>query len=307
MTTIDYTGLLGDNLRLAAMIENEVRAVLADMASIRNSGALLYAGDVAGIGSKVLRLRYADWGAATPFETATDGAEVSTKALTGSTVDLTIGRSALRYDITDLAAMTGLGMDVDPYSLAKNMAAAAEARINEVITATFAAATTSKGTSGVAMSVDDFYDAMFALEQNNNMGEFYCVLHPKQLSDLRDSLRSESNNALAFSPATEDMLEKKGQGYAGRFGGVEMFKSSYVELDSSDRVGAMMSRGGVAYAVGTPRPLAGAGVEIRPAGTPVTIAFQRDESKGLTEVIGHLYCGASITEDDRIVKIVTSN
>jgi hypothetical protein len=67
----------------------------------------------------------------------------------------------------------------------------------------------------------------------------------------------------------------------------------------------MMSRGGVAYAVGTPRPLAGAGVEIRPAGTPVVVAFQRDESKGLTEVMGHLYAGASIAEQARIVKIVT--
>jgi len=303
MTTIDYSGL--GNLRLSAMIENEVRAILADVASIRNSGALLYMGDVAGIGSKALRLRYADWGAAKPFATAVDGAEVATTALTPSTVDLTLGRSAMRYDITDLGALTGLGADIDPFSLASKMALSAEARINEIVAATFASATTAKGTSGVAMSVDDFYEAMFALEAESNDGDFYCILHPKQLSDLRDSLRSESNNALAFSPATEEMLNKKGQGYAGRFGGIEMFKSSYVEQSGPDRVGAMMSKGGVAYAIGTPRPLAGAGVEIRPAGTPVTIAFQRDESKGITEIIGHLYCGASITEDKRIVKLVT--
>ena len=101
------------------------------------------------------------------------------------------------------------------------------------------------------------------------------------------------------------MLNIKGQGFAGRFGGIDIFKSSFVNQAGGDRIGAMMSRGGVAYAVGTPRPLAGAGVEIRPAGTPVVVAFQRDESKGLTEVIGQLYCGASITEDARIVKIVT--
>ena len=67
----------------------------------------------------------------------------------------------------------------------------------------------------------------------------------------------------------------------------------------------MMSRGAIAYAIGTPRPLAGAGVEIRPAGTPFVIGFQRDESKGLTEVVGHLYAGAALVEDARIVKIVT--
>jgi hypothetical protein len=293
------------NLRLAAMVENEVRAVLADMASIRNTGALLFAGDVAGIGSKSMRLRFADWGAERPFATATDGADVTATAITPSTVDVTVGRSALRYDITDLASMTGLGLDIDPFSIAQKMAMSAEARINQIITATFASATNSVGTSGVDMSVDDFYDAMFQLESESNNGEFYCILHPQQLSDLRDSLRSESNNALAFSPATEDMLAIKGQGFAGRFGGVDIFKSAYVTEATGNKIGAMMSRGGVAYAVGTPRPLAGAGVEIRPAGTPVVVAFQRDESAGLTEVMGHLYCGASIAEDKRIVKIVT--
>jgi hypothetical protein len=293
------------NLRLAAMVENEVRAVLADMASIRNTGALLFAGDVAGIGSKSMRLRFADWGAERPFATATDGADVTATAITPSTVDVTVGRSALRYDITDLASMTGLGLDIDPFSIAQKMAMSAEARINQIITATFASATNSVGTSGVDMSVDDFYDAMFQLESESNNGEFYCILHPQQLSDLRDSLRSESNNALAFSPATEDMLSIKGQGFAGRFGGVDIFKSAYVTEATGNKIGAMMSRGGVAYAVGTPRPLAGAGVEIRPAGTPVVVAFQRDESAGLTEVMGHLYCGASIAEDKRIVKIVT--
>jgi hypothetical protein len=293
------------NLRLAAMIENEVRAVLADMASIRNTGALLYAGDVAGIGSKSMRLRFADWGANTPFATATDGADVSATAITPTTVDVTVGRSALRYDITDLASMTGLGLDIDPFTIAQKMAMSAEARINQIVCATFASASNSVGTSGVDMSVDDFYDAMFQLESESNDGEFYCILHPQQLSDLRDSLRSESNNALAFSPATEDMLAIKGQGFAGRFGGVDIFKSAYVTESAGNKIGAMMSRGGVAYAVGTPRPLAGAGVEIRPAGTPIVVAFQRDESKGLTEVMGHLYCGASIAEDARIVKIVT--
>ena len=303
MAITNYANL-GD-LRLSAMIENEVRAIMADQASIRNSGALLFMGDVAGIGSDSLRMRYANWGAATPFATASDGIEVTESTLTPSIVDITVGRSALRYDITDLAAMTGLGMDIDPFSLAGKMAMSAEARINSIITATFASATNSVGTSGVDMSVDDFYDAMFQLESVSNNGEFYCILHPQQLSDLRDSLRSESNNALAFSPATEEMLNIKGQGFAGRFGGVEIFKSSYVTEATGNKIGAMMSRGAVAYAVGTPRPLAGAGVEIRPAGTPIVIGFQRDESKGLTEVVGSLYCGAALTEDDRIVKIVT--
>lgn len=295
---------LGD-LRLSAMIENEVRAVLADMASIRQTGMLLFAGDVANIGSDSIRLRYADWGANTPFASVADGADISATAITESTVDITVARSGLRYDLTDLAVLSGLGADIDPFSIASKMAMSAEARMNAIIASTFASATNSVGTSGVDMSVDDFFDAMFQLQLANNDGDYLCVLHPQQLSDLQDSLRAESNNALAFNPATAEMMKIKGQGYAGTLMGVDIFKSSYVQESAGNKIGAMMSRGGVAYAMGTPRPLAGAGAEIRPAGTPVVIAFQRDESKGLTEIIGHLYAGASITESDRIVKIVT--
>ena len=157
------------------------------------------------------------------------------------------------------------------------------------------------------MSVDDFCDAIFELELNDNMGNFYSVLSPRQYADLQNSLRSETNNALAFSPAVEEAIAIKGQGFQGTLMGVQIFRSAYVQNSSpaGNKIGAMMSAGAVGYAIGTPRPLAGAGAEIRPAGTPVVVAFERDESKALTEIVGHLYCGAAITEDEKIVKIVT--
>ena len=303
MANVDYSSL--SNVRLSNMIENEVRAILADMASIRNSGALYFAGDIAGIGSDTISLRYANCGAATPFASASDGSDVSNTSLTDTKADITIARSALRYDVTDLAAMTGYGMDIDPFTIAAQMAASAEARMNAVIATTFSSISNSVGSSGVDMSVDDFFDAMFQLESQSNDGKFYCVLHPQQLSDLRDSLRAESNNALAFSPATEEMLKIKGQGFVGTFLGVDIFKSSYVTASAGNRIGAMFSYGGIGYAVGTPKPLPGAMLEQRPAGTPVVVAMQRDESAGLTEIVGHLYCGAAIVEDLRCVKIVT--
>ena len=79
------------------------------------------------------------------------------------------------------------------------------------------------------MSVDDFFDAMFQLQLESNDGDFVSVLHPRQLSDLQESLRGESNNAMAFNPATAEMMKIKGQGYAGTLMGVDIFKSSYVE------------------------------------------------------------------------------
>lgn len=313
MSTIYYSagspaaGLEPDGLRLAAMIEAEVRAQLADMATIRNTDALLFAGDLAGSGSDAVTLRFAGYGAKTPMAAADEDADVTASALSTATSSITIARNALRYDITDLAVLTGLGRDIDPFLLANSMAMSAEARIMEIICNTFSSASSSVGTSGVDMSVDDFCDAIFELELNDNMGNFYSVLAPRQFADLQNSLRSETNNALAFSPAVEEAIAIKGQGFQGTLMGVQIFRSAYVQNSSpaGNKVGAMMSAGAVGYAIGTPRPLAGAGAEIRPAGTPVVVAFERDESKALTEIVGHLYCGAAITEDEKIVKIVT--
>ena len=115
MATIDFSALNTGGLRLDAMIENEVRALLHDAASIRNSGALLFAGDVAGVGSDTLTLRYAGLDGYEAMNTVGDGAEITSSNLTMDTTDIAVGRIGLRYDITDLAALTKLGNDIDVF------------------------------------------------------------------------------------------------------------------------------------------------------------------------------------------------
>ena len=105
---LDYSGLETGGLRLAAMIEAEVRALLADNASIRQSGALLFAGDVANIGSDAITLRYAGLDGYDAMSSASDGAEVGASQLEMDTATITVARQALRYDMTDLANLSGL-------------------------------------------------------------------------------------------------------------------------------------------------------------------------------------------------------
>ena len=300
-------GLEANGLRLANILENEVQMMLADMASIRQTSALRFMGDVAGSGSDAITARFASIGAKTPMAaTADESTDVTSTLPTYSTATVTVARNALRYDISDLASLTGLGADLDPFKLAASMAQSCEARLMEIICGTFSAATSSAGTSGADMTVTDFYEAMTTLELANNFGEIYAVLHPRQLADLINSLRAETSNALAFAPSTHEAIQFKGQGFAGRLLGIDIYKSSYVALDGGavNRVGAMFSAGGIGYAIGTPRPMIG-GVDVRPAGTPCVVSMQRDESKALTEVVAHLYAGAALLESDRVVKIVT--
>lgn len=302
---LDYSGLQGAGLRLAAMIEAEVRALLSDSASIRQSNALLFAGDVANIGSDAITLRYAGLDGYAAMASAADGANVTASQLEATTATLTVARQALRYDITDLANLSGLGSDISPFRLAESMVGAFDARFMELVCATFGSFSSSVGTSGVDMSLDDFLDAVFTLELANNPGEIYAVLHPRQIADLQSSIRNEAANAIAFNSATHDMLKMLGQGYVGDFLGVQIHKSSYVDASGGNRQGAMFSPGAIAYAIGTPAPMVGGNGEVRPAGTPIVVEYQRDASKGLTEIIGTGYAGCGIVEQARGVLIAT--
>ena len=305
MSTITYTALQTDGLRLDAMIENEVRALLHDAASIRNSGALLFAGDVAGIGSDAITLRYAGLNGYEPMNTVGDGSEITSSALTTATEDITVGRIGLRYDITDLAALTKLGNDIDVFRLSESMAGAFESRFMEMVCATFTGISAQAGTAGVDMSVDDFMDALYLLEIANNPSQLFACLHPRQIADLQSSIRNETANAIAFNPAHHDLLKSLGQGYVGDFMGVQVHKSSFVVDNAGSREGAMFSAGAIAYALGTPVPLAAPSGEIRPAGTPVLVELERDSAYSLTKIVGTAYTGASIVENARAVQILT--
>ncbi len=111
----NYANVQGQGLRLAAMISAQVEMLLADKASIRD--LVMFAGDVTGTGSAAIKLRYANYGAGNPFISASDGVSVAAQDMEAATATITIGRSAMRYDLSDLMVMTGLGRDLDPFIL----------------------------------------------------------------------------------------------------------------------------------------------------------------------------------------------
>ena len=299
---------LETDLRLAAIIEREIHALLTDQASMRTSGAISFMGDVAGMGSDTMRVRYAGLDGYDSFAaTAAENTDVSETSLTDASTDIAVVRAALRYDIGDLANLTGVpGADVDPFRLAQSMVGSFEQYFNALVGDAIDAATESVGATTVNLSVDNWFEAMAKLEVASVPGPYFAILYPQQLSDLKQSLRSE-NNALQEMTATQDLMKIFGQGFVGNFLGVNTYVSTDVNTANSgdDSVGGMFGEGAIGYAIGTPRPLAGAGGEVRAAGTPVVVEFQRDASAALTEIVGHAYCGVSLLEDDRCVQIIT--
>ena len=299
---------LETDLRLAAIIEREIHALLTDQASLRTSGAISFMGDVSGMGSDTMRVRYAGLDGYDSFSaTAAENTDVAETSLTDASADIAVVRAALRYDIGDLANLTGVpGADVDPFRLAASMVGSFDQYFNALVGDAIDSATEFVGATTVNLSVDNWFAAMAKLEVASVPGPYFAILAPQQMADLKQSLRSE-NNALQEMTATQDLMKIFGQGFVGNFLGVNTYVSTDLNTANAgnDSVGGMFGDGALGFAIGTPRPLAGAGGEVRAAGTPVVVEFQRDASAALTEIVGHAYCGVSLLEDSRCVQIIT--
>ena len=292
----------GDGLRMLRMINQELNLTLADTTNLLTYEGVVNIGSVDGSGSDTLSEAFASMGAATAFATTADGTEVGATDPTFSNVDFQVGRYALRHDITSWAQMTGGSLD--PFSVSQYLMQSAIATASDVIAASFASFTSSVGTSGVDLSVDDMLDAIFQLETTNNT-QFAAILHSVQFADFRQSLRSESNNAFAFAPASMDIMKAKAPGYAGEWGGVEIYKSNRVTESTGNKIGAMIGANAIGYVLGSPQNTQIGDGSMVAAGTPAIIEWDRKPAYDMTSIVGNLYIGANIVEDARGVKIVT--
>jgi hypothetical protein len=225
--------------------------------------------------------------------------------ITDSSATLTVARYALEREITDLSLITG-GPGVD--QLVADMAASANFTLAGLLTASFGSLATSVGTSGVNLSVDDIYSAIYALQLSNVPGPWFCVLAPKQWNNFQASLRGEVG-AAQFAPATNDALAIKGPGFKGSFAGVDFYTHSTVATSGPDRVGAMYGMGCYAY---TEAPLdrvsSFMNKSVAPAGSKMVVEIGRGsigQQKGKVFVTGQYYPAVAELEDLRGVKIIS--
>lgn len=302
-----YSGL-GD-LRLAKILNNEIQLLLADRFSLRTHPSIFNAGNIAGRGSSVISIPQAglegyDLMTAVGGETAS----ASNVALTDASADITIARFALRREISDLANMTdSVGLTAE--RLAADMVGGYEMAVTNAICDTIDGFTATAGTTGVDLSVDDFFSALFTLEQASVRTPYVSVLHPVQVTDLQNSIRAEGG-ALQYIAATQEMLAAKGQGFAGSFLGVDIFKSSKVPTANggADRAGAMMGYGAVGMAEGSVRPISALSGALQfPAGTVIAVEYERNSATALTAITGNAYFGVALLQDAMGVSIVSDS
>lgn len=291
------------DLRLATALDAALRVILHDQMSLRTTGSILNLGSINGTGAADSTIRYAGLDGFDSFAAVGEIAAVAETAFTTNSAQIAVGRCALRRDLSDLAQITGLSQDVDPMRLAQSMVGGYEQYFNTLAAGAINTLTTVVGTAGVDMSVDDFYDAVFALEIASNPTPFVCLLSPDQLANFQESLRAEAG-AAQWMPATADMLQAKGQGYQGAFLGVDIYRSDKVVIDGGgDAHGGMWSLGCMGYKTGSAAAPMG-GTVVSPSGE-ITVEFDRVAAEATTQIIGTGYVGLSVLEDARGVQIRT--
>jgi hypothetical protein len=305
MAVITHASLETD-LRLAAVLDQEIALKLADRSSIRNTGALKSYGLINGRGSDTLTIRIAGLDGSDKFAvTAAEDTDVSDTSLTDASVSLAVARYSLRRDLGDLAELTGFpGSDISVDRLAASMVGEAEQCFMELVGNAITGFGDDKGSKSTNLSVDNWFDAIAFLQTAGNTGSTYALLNPAQLGQLQSSVRAEAG-AIQFVPATQDLLAIKGAGYAGSFAGVDVYTSTQCESSGGGYDGAMWAQGCIGYAEAA--PMISMGATQRPAASPVVVEFQRDASKALTEIIGHYYCGVAVIQDDMGVGLLSTD
>ena len=307
---ITNTSLVGD-LRLAQMLSQEIRLLLRDVNNLRNTPFIDFVGSINGMGSDTIRVRKAGLDGRDAFAAlAAEDDAASNTALTDGHVDVAVVRAALQYEITDLAGLTEFQTPngIDVFRIAQSMAGSYEAYFASLTADTIDDFTASAGVSGAVFTVDAMLDGIFTLEKADSNrgvpGPFVGLISPKQMTELQDDLRNESNSIFAYSPATLEAIGAKGPGYVGRFLNVDLYTSSYINTDGSgDLNGALFGVGGLGYATGVPSDIPGA-ADFMQMGD-IIVEMSRNASTASTVVTGHSYLGMAVLDDNRGCKLIS--
>lgn len=297
-----HSGLETD-LRLALALDQALRVTLTDTHSMRTSGAISFLGTVNGTGSDTSQIRFA--GLHTdPFVATGESTDVAETALADASTSIAVVRAALVRQVSDLAVATGFSQDINAPVLASSMVQSYDKYFNSLIGTAIATAGTDVGSSGIDMSVSDFHDAIYTLQIAEVPGPWHCMLHARQLSDLQESARGEAG-ATQYQAATAELLNIKGQGYAGTLLGVDIWRSSGVSGDGTNRHGGMWGLGALGFKTAIVSPTIGAGSAFMVRMDELLVELARRPGEALEEVVGNAYVGVGLIEDARIVGIVT--
>lgn len=296
-----YSGT-GD-LVVAAVIHAEILALVADRGSIVGLPQVLDVSSRFAPGSTVQKIGQAGLFGYDKFAAVAENTDVGNTDITHSSVSITLARQSIQRSLSGLlGSVNSVGLDTE--LLAQSMVGEGQKRVMEMLATSASGFTDTVGSSGVDMSLDDFVDALNALELKVAPGPFLALLHPVQYNDLRTSLLG-AGGTTAFTPATAEMIAIKGPGYKGMLYGVDVYTSDQVPTADAgaNRAGALMGAGALAMAIRSePIVIPGATQQLF---SPIVVAYEYSQGVDQHVVTGRMYAGTALVEQARGVLIKT--
>ena len=297
--------VVGANLRASEIYNTLIWENLVDRVDLRSLCVKL--GDLGGAGSDTLETGSVTFGDAMAAANTDEITAATPTDVTNGNISVSVAQQIISYKLSDKLMITGAQGQINLPRLAQAAADAYSLRFTDMVCGLLDNFSTTAGSTTVDMTTDDWFSAMFSLEQAVVPGPYAAVLFPTQYTDLQSSLRSEGG-AVQFLPDTAEQLSLRGPGFKGSFLGVDIWTSdSVVTMNAgADSGGAMFGLGALGYAEASGKSqLAGSIAASAPAGSPVYAEFARDANPGHSEIVAHAFVGVIEIEDARGVTIVT--
>ena len=223
--------------------------------------------------------------------------------------DLQIARYLRKYQMSDLFGVTG--GPIDAAAIVQTLADGVGLTMTDLLCNLIGSLSTSRD-AGSDIDVDAFYGAMFDLNLANAPSTpdapYSLVIAPKQMNQLRNSLRSEGGDSvkpgsyLNFLPETGQITKAGAPGYQGNFQGVDIWQSdSIATVDASAHfAAAMFAKDCFAYTMAPVRALSGSHVpasNILIDAGELLVEIDRDATNGLSSAVASMFCGVSEAQD----------
>jgi len=223
--------------------------------------------------------------------------DITPAARTTSGAEITIAEVGLGTDVTDLAQETTAAGVADLVTWVQSQGRAVGQKITGDICALLSALNggTAVGSTGVNITVANFIEAIYTLDNANAPGIKTCILHARQIWDLFAAIVAATGTVHSNLPelVREGRLPQgtPAAGFMGELLGVPTYQTTEVPTANSaaDRAGGMFTREAMGF------------IQLR----PVRAEYDRNASARTTEIIVTTAYGVGEIVDGYGVPIVT--
>jgi hypothetical protein len=246
--------------------------------------------------------------------------------ITSGSYTSTPGRIAIKRTVSDILQGIDATGQLNAVALAQYNFNGVQRGFDALVAAATPSLTGTAGTSGVAMSVDDWFTAQQTLVERNIDGPMAALLHPHQWTNLQTDLRGEVG-PWQFDPQVAAAVRNStGQNYKGMLNDVQIWTSTQVadantgadhdgsmfqipdESTANAATGKFDGDAAISYSEGSPEPVTLIpGTRVMAPGGVVYSTLTADGDKANQAVVTNYFAAAQVADANKGIKIRTDH